>query len=887
MKKALFFLLVGLFSCQRNKPESEKLLYRSEAFSVYTNKVVQGKNVATIDSRKQISSNYKSPASSSYSRLIKFKFSINEKDNELPVGDDHWVLIGSEHRSPLVVFGEKPAPLPEITSPNYLPVNYKYTFRVDMSAVIKQFEKQGFYKTFAGKKIAKTDFKGFYIAGNSEPLSWDFVNLANKNLKLKPAGEGNIYEITIKLNPYNSDDYQEKTWQLSRDISHKAQYQSEQPIVDALYNLSLEEALKNIEPDSTLRTGAKWDGVWTRDISYSIFLAFAYHEPEIAKISLLKKVKRNRIIQDTGSGGAWPVSSDRVVWAVAAWELYKFTGEQNWLKTAYTIVKNSLQDDKKNIANTQTGLYRGESSFLDWREQTYPKWMSNADIYSSQNLATNVLHYQAHIILAKMAKELDKPHKEFDNQAVAIKKAINKQLWQADKGYYAQYLYGRNYLNISPRFEALGEALAVLFGVADSAQATQIFAHAPLTTYGVTCIYPQISGIPPYHNNAVWPFVQSYWNLAAAKAGNEQALNRGLAAIYRASALFLSNYENFVAQTGDFLGTEINSDRMLWSMAGNLAMVHRLFIGMKFQPQGIHFQPVIPKNYSGKKTLTNFRYRHAVLEISVNGFGNQIVSFKIDGKKSDKAFFPAKLAGKHRIEIEMNKQSFDNQTISSVKNHFTLASPHLRQQGNLLKWNAIAGATRYLIYRNGQLFQETEATEWQLPANETAEYKVSAVDSLLWESFTCEPLFVKAKKNVQLIEIEQFTGISKLPYSNYSGKGFVEVSNSKNKTIYIEFEAKEAGNYWLDFRYANGNGAWNTDNKCAIRSLWLDDEYVGVLVLPQRGLNEWSDWGFSNTHNLPLKKGRHTLKLSFENWNINMNGKQNKAMLDYMRLVKN
>ena len=108
---------------------------------------------------------------------------------------------------------------------------------------------------------------------------------------------------------------------------------------------------------------------------------------------------------------------------------------------------------------------------------------------------------------------------------------------------------------------------------------------------------------PPYHNNGIWPFVQSYWNMAAAKAGNEQALNHGLAAIYRAGALFLTNYENFVAQNGDYVGTEINSHRMLWSMAGNLAMVHRVFMGMDFKVDGLVFNPVIPQVYGGKKDL--------------------------------------------------------------------------------------------------------------------------------------------------------------------------------------------------------------------------------------------------------------------------------------------
>ena len=392
-----------------------------------------------------------------------------------------------------------------------------------------------------------------------------------------------------------SESFSHKEWQLATDVSNRPKYTSEQPIVDALFNLSLEEATKNIEKDSTFRTGAKWGGVWTRDISYSILLAFAYHQPDVAKISLMKKVKRDRIIQDTGSGGAWPVSSDRTTWALAAWEIYKTTGDKNWLTQAFNIIKNTVEDDYKTIYDAQTGMYSGESSFLDWREQTYPKWMSNMDIYVSQNLGTNVVHYQTHKILAEMATILGEPSQVYTERAEKIKKGINQYLWLSDKGYYAQYLYGRPHLTVSPRFEALGEALAIIFEVADNDKAVSILSKSPLTDFGATCIFPQIPGIPPYHNNAVWPFVQSYWNIAAAKSGNEKALNHGLAAIYRAAALFLTNYENFVAQTGDFMGTEINSDRMLWSMAGNLAMVHRVFMGMSFEADGIRFSPAVPK----------------------------------------------------------------------------------------------------------------------------------------------------------------------------------------------------------------------------------------------------------------------------------------------------
>ena len=95
-----------------------------------------------------------------------------------------------------------------------------------------------------------------------------------------------------------------------------------------------------------------------------------------------------------------------MIWAIAAWEVYKSTGDMDWLKKSYNIIKNSAEDDLNTVFDKSTGLFRGESSFLDWREQTYPRWMDPKDIYSSENLGTNAVHYQAFVILAKMAKIL-------------------------------------------------------------------------------------------------------------------------------------------------------------------------------------------------------------------------------------------------------------------------------------------------------------------------------------------------------------------------------------------------------------------------------------------------------------------------------------------------
>ena len=87
--------------------KSEQKIYECDAFSIYKDKIIQGQYSANAESRKHLSSNYNSKASENYSRLLVFKFSINQKDNELPIGDDHWIIIDTEKESPLFTFGKR------------------------------------------------------------------------------------------------------------------------------------------------------------------------------------------------------------------------------------------------------------------------------------------------------------------------------------------------------------------------------------------------------------------------------------------------------------------------------------------------------------------------------------------------------------------------------------------------------------------------------------------------------------------------------------------------------------------------------------------------------------------------------------------------------------
>ncbi len=115
--------------------------------------------------------------------------------------------------------------------------------------------------------------------------------------------------------------------------------------------------------------------------------------------------------------------------------------------------------------------------------------MQPADIYESECLGTNAVHCKVNQVLAAMASLLgDKESSaRYESIALKIQKGINEHLWMPSKGYYGQYLYGRGYKMLSPRSEALGEALTGLFSIANDKQ-TSVITHTPVNDFGMPCI---------------------------------------------------------------------------------------------------------------------------------------------------------------------------------------------------------------------------------------------------------------------------------------------------------------------------------------------------------------------------------------------------------------
>lgn len=342
-------------------------------------------------------------------------------------------------------------------------------------------------------------------------------------------------------------------------------------------------------PCDCYQTGAKWPYVWTRDASYAADLAIARLDPDRMRRTLAFKLSGVRVpgfpagryvAQDTGSGGSWPVSTDRVAWFLGARHLLD---DPAFAADTSAALRDTLAQDRNVAFDADVGLYRGETSFLDWREQTYPAWTATDVRYiaGSFALSTNVLHYEALQLAARLAAQRGDPASAtYAAQARALALAIDTRFWNPARGMYRAYIGGTSDPAPVELYDLLGISLAVLSGAVPEARARQSLANYPAGDGGSPVIWPQQPGIAIYHNRASWPFVSAYALRAARRLEMPARIAHEARALMRGAALAGSNMENFESTTllphvaaGALSGPVVNSPRQLWSVAGYLDMV--------------------------------------------------------------------------------------------------------------------------------------------------------------------------------------------------------------------------------------------------------------------------------------------------------------------------
>lgn len=689
-------------------------------------------------------------------------------------------------------------------------------------------------------------------------------------------------------------------WQLKEDISAFPQFTAENNnMLVALYNMALEEMQLDIRTDSTFCAGALWPGTWTRDVVYSIYFAFAWIHKDVSRKTLEKQTLDNpkEALQDTGTGGSWPISTDRVVWALAAWEYYLATGDKDWLAEAYKGLSYTAEKDIHVAFDKNVNLFKGETCSMDWRTHTYPNWFSNENIGESFSSGTNALHMFMYDFLAKSGKILGKSN---DETATWVKyrdlvtKGLNEHFWDQASGLYTAYLYPEflDYRS-SQRVDVMGNGLCVLLGASSSEQVASVVKNYPLYPYGAAVLYPSIPDDYAYHNKSVWTVWQTPYMYAAKRIGNMDATTHIMESGIRQGAMFLTHKENMTYDTGYDRNTALNSDRQLWAVASYLSIVYRVLFGMEMTETGLQIAPFIPAGLvNGPIHLSNFQYRDAVLDITVKGTGKQIKSLKVNGEEQTLPYeFPAGQKGGFTIEVEMttgeNTQAGMNLVEAGPGKCWSPVEPVIKEDAGKLVWEQLPGLT-YRIYSPS--LNEDATSPYDLTSKKNDFYTVYAVNQQGFESDLSNPVLHSSSIVVYEAEEAKYKAKKDHVAGGFSGTGYVVDVSPNSADMEFTIDIPASGNYGLAL--VGSNGVAEHDVYCYIRSVFVDDVDTGTFILESSG--SWSNWTTSNYIMLKdLSAGKHSVKLRWnpegKGYDYNMShGKKdrNEAYLDYLKVVR-
>lgn len=743
-----------------------------------------------------------------------------------------------------------------------------------------------------------TEYKGS-STNISREYDYDmFVNGITENDSRVIANDG----THILTNETGSD----REWTLTTDISSAPSFSAPNtPLAEAAYNLTMEEVFKSINHDAkfgdVFYTGTNWQKVWTRDTAISMQYILSWLFPDIStNCAKAKVVGENGTLtfeEDTGTGGSYPVSTDRIIMMLAVWETYLANGDKDTLSYFYDIASNTIKQDYNVVFDKESGLFRGETCGLDHRDKTYPDWTSEAERESLAKIAegkatsTNVIYCEVMNILSKSALILNKGESEskaWSKLSADLKSAISDRLWHDDLNMYASWEYPDFMGSPLPyKADVLGNGYAVWFGVGSDEQINSIMENYPLVNYGANTVYPQKQASHSwsnkvYHDSGVWPGWEAILMIGANYQGNEKLAEEIWNSCIRGAAACLTNYEVINYKTGE--GCE--STQQLWSIAGTLSGYYRVLFGMNYTEEGIEFDPYIPEWMEAPFTIEGLKYRDAELTLNLYGEGDTVDSIYVNGQQvANDYVLPADSKGSFNITITL-KDSGNTDKVSLKAENLGVAPscPTMSYSNGTLRWAAKSDCT-YKLW-NGKKYIDVTGNSYKPDTSKYGCYSLVAVSKStgLWSDLS-SPIVVNGNENIIKIEAESGKYSSsqlKTDISGYSGKGFITDNKSSSSPVTVTVDIGKEGIYQFSCVYTN-RGETNSSVHCAIRSVYVDGVDVGALVFPVMNY----DWQTSTHLRLALTEGTHeiTVKYDTDNWyDRNMAISQNNVNYDYFRL---
>ncbi len=657
----------------------------------------------------------------------------------------------------------------------------------------------------------------------------------------------------------------DREWMPTVDVEDSPVFRAPNtPLAEAAYNLTMEEIYKSINYDETFGdvfyTGTNWHKVWTRDTAISMQYILSWLFPEIstncAEAKVVGKDGNLTFEEDTGTGGSYPVSTDRIIMMLAVWETYLADGNEETLEYFYDVASNTIMQDYEVVYDKEAGLFRGETCGLDHRDKTYGDWTGEDDengivtIAEGKAASTNILFCQAMKILSESALILGKGEAEskaWADLAADLEKAISDRLWLEELGTYTSWEYP-DWMGspLAYKQDVLANGYAVWYNIGGQEKADSIMENHTLVPFGANTVYPNKSAERwadyKYHDSGVWPGWEAILMIGAVNNDNENNLlaEEIWNSCIRGAVACLTNYEVIDYETGEGL----HSTQQLWSVAATMAGYYRVLYGMEYTTEGITFDPYVPQWMEGPFYVDNYKYRDATLNLELYGKGDTVESIFVNGKQVDNDYvLPTDAEGEYTITINVKDSGAEDKINLSVDNITKApnAPTNVTLTGNTLKWNTVKNCT-YKVW-TGSEYKDVTGTTYTIDDTTYGCYSVVAVDKTtgLWSELSKPIAFSPLGSNV----------------TAYVG--------DKKDTATFTVNIPVDGEYQLSSIHTN-MGDPTAGITAAIRSVYVDGEDVGTLVFPAH--DGKFNHQLSSHLRLTLKAGTHevTVKYATENW---------------------
>jgi glycogen debranching enzyme len=310
----------------------------------------------------------------------------------------------------------------------------------------------------------------------------------------------------------------------------------------------------------------------------------------------------------------------------------------------------------------------GSSAILDWPKCNPGKASSPGYGIPMKALSTNCLYYNAYVTAGSMARALRiPPDPRWAEKAESLKESINRHFWNREKGCY-RFLVGP--FGVCDHQEGLGHSYALLFGIASSQQTEAIFKNLHVTPAGVPCEWPSF---PRYdrddgtafarHAGTVWPQIQGFWADAAARYGKSDVFGHELFNLARHARRDRQFAEIYHPLSGEIYGGMQEASgkgiilwkatsRQTWAATAYLRMILLGLVGMRFDCDGVQFQPCVPDGITYVE-IENVKVRDMRLKITIQGTGTKIKDCTINGKRVDTPFVGVGSTGRQDIVIAL------------------------------------------------------------------------------------------------------------------------------------------------------------------------------------------------------------------------------------------